>query len=384
MTISAKSAPVEGMQHSLDGLPVDQKDTHLPTNEYAKDVLEQIHQTHFDHEIHEILQSHVFANMRAFVASLAGLESGTEKSLPKLLLEEHPTRQNRLRTSASLSQDCAGCQSTEMVQATAFDPVFVSTSVATVSPFTKGAAKESIAFALLKESYGPILLHAAHTLRTRFSRSPYLLSLLQLVKSFGPISYVMGASTALYNELLLVRWSHYRDLHGCADLFWDMLAGAVPADEATFAVFGNAVATREREVAAWRGLVGQEVDSNVSDGSKGPSARGVNLANSKVVSWRRTDVGRVRVAGSENISPLLGGWWQLQGTQSGWERWQAAHEEALARFQEDSERKAEQDQPGSADEGVDMPSQGCGDDEVDEPAVVVYDYMAEACEESDL
>lgn len=137
---------------------------------------------------------------------------------------------------------------------------------------------------LLQVNYATHLLHALRLLRSQHPASPCGPALLPAIKRLGSISYVLGASTALYNELLCLRWVHYRDAHACADLVFEMLEHGVQTDWLTKAVWKDAEAKRRR-------------------------AKGVELA-----------------------------WWGLQGVRSGWERWGEGMREAWRVEKEGRER----------------------------------------------
>ncbi|KAM3072049.1 hypothetical protein ACMFMG_008510 [Clarireedia jacksonii] len=75
--------------------------------------------------------------------------------------------------------------------------------------------------------YGPLypsyLLLGLRLLDRSFSRtSPLALSILPRIKSLGLISHVLGASTALYNELIQIYWFRYEDVSSCLDLLQEM------------------------------------------------------------------------------------------------------------------------------------------------------------------
>ncbi|MCJ1471594.1 hypothetical protein MMC13_000234 [Lambiella insularis] len=139
---------------------------------------------------------------------------------------------------------------------------------------------------LLQTNYASHLLHALRLLRTHHPTSPYAPALLPAIKRLGSISYVLGASAALYNELLYLRWVHYRDLHACADLVFEMIEHGVETNGLTKAV------------------------------------------------WRDADWKRKKAKGVEKA------WWGLQGVMSGWERWSEGMREVAGVEAERREREA--------------------------------------------
>ncbi|KAG7009076.1 hypothetical protein G7Y79_00003g009440 [Physcia stellaris] len=109
---------------------------------------------------------------------------------------------------------------------------------------------------LLSTEYPLYLTHASRLLRNSFPTSPYALHLLAHVRRLGPISYVLGASTALFNETLLSLWRQEADLHGMADLLDEMGKQGVESNEVTvrFLTWLRIVRQEEMEGAAgeWR------------------------------------------------------------------------------------------------------------------------------------
>ncbi|MCJ1404079.1 hypothetical protein MMC11_007304 [Xylographa trunciseda] len=152
---------------------------------------------------------------------------------------------------------------------------------------------------ILQTNYAPLLFHAMRLLRTRFPASTYALALIPHIKRLGPVSYVLGASIALYNETLYLQWVYYRDLHACADLVQEMVEQGIGTDNITGKVFKDA--ERVRRKAKWG--TGSDFSGNGQESTK--------------VSIR---------------------WWKLQGVRSGWERWREAEGEAARERDEEMKR----------------------------------------------
>lgn len=100
---------------------------------------------------------------------------------------------------------------------------------------------------VMQNNYSGYCLSALRLLRREFPRSPYVLHLLPTIKRFGPISYVLGATTALYNEILFVKWTQYSDLAGMADLVKEMLDKGVEINEVSIHLL--AAVAQERQTA---------------------------------------------------------------------------------------------------------------------------------------
>lgn len=100
---------------------------------------------------------------------------------------------------------------------------------------------------LLSKNYSHYCLLSLRLFRREFPTSQYALSLLPAIKKLGPVSYVLGASSSLYNELLLLKWTHYTDLDGMVDLLEEMRKQGVEVDGDTIKIL-HAVA-RDRSKA---------------------------------------------------------------------------------------------------------------------------------------
>ncbi|KAG9206701.1 hypothetical protein G6514_003542 [Epicoccum nigrum] len=80
---------------------------------------------------------------------------------------------------------------------------------------------------ILFSNYPHHLLTALATLRKNFPASPLPLSILPTIKSFGRSSYALGATTALYNQLLRTAWLQQSSYAQIVSLLTDMHNGAV-------------------------------------------------------------------------------------------------------------------------------------------------------------
>lgn len=103
-------------------------------------------------------------------------------------------------------------------------------------------------------AYPALLLLALRLLCRRTVLTPFALAVLPALKSIGLSSYVLGASTALYNELLSYRWRVFCDLGGMLSLLREMSTAGLSMDTRTFAILQNVVAYRH---SALRGDYGE-------------------------------------------------------------------------------------------------------------------------------
>ncbi|MCJ1289204.1 hypothetical protein MMC34_000736 [Xylographa carneopallida] len=266
-----------------------------------------------DIEIWRVLEKEVFSKVTELNALLKKEEKA--KRAATTTIKGHPSRKAQLLgaisatpSSASDTIEATSAETTgesqkgSNVTATQETPSEISAgsssklaSAATMPPI----ANTQIAphpLSILETNYAPLLLHAMRLLRTRFPTSTYAPALIPHIKRLGPVSYVLGASTALYNELLYLRWVHYRDLHACADLVQEMVGQGIGTDRITGKVFKDAEKARKHH-------------------------------------------GRKISAGGEEPTRISIAWWELQGVSSGWERWKEAEGEAARERSEERERK---------------------------------------------
>lgn len=131
---------------------------------------------------------------------------------------------------------------------------------------------------ILQNNYGNYCLEALRIFRREFPASPYALHLLPTIKRLGPISYVLGASSSLYNELLYLNWTQYTDLHGMADLLLEMGNQGVETDNITHSLLSSV--SRERRM---------------------------KLAN-------------LSVPEQPGLDQATGAWWRLRGVQEAWDQ----------------------------------------------------------------
>lgn len=85
-------------------------------------------------------------------------------------------------------------------------------------------SKEQVlpALEIVGPNYPSHCLLALRLLHDKFPTSPLALNILPAIKRAGPTSYVLGATTALYNELLSIHWLMYNDMRAMADLVTEM------------------------------------------------------------------------------------------------------------------------------------------------------------------
>lgn len=288
----------------------------------------------------------------------------------------------------------------------------------TTVPALSSASPSLHPLQLLVPIYGPALLYAARLFRTIFPRSPYALALLPTIKSLGAISYVLGASTALYNEILYLKWTQYRDLHGCADLVEEMTARGLTADARTAAVLRDAGKVRRREK-TWqmplhtapekRLRPGPERGTGTETSLAWPRAEraGQGEAAAMVEAADRINKGGLVTAGTQGrssatqrassnlavphysgrmqgirVTSVAAGWWRMQATRAGWERWKIAQAEAVRRREEELRRISEVRMALDAEKAAAALESGESEKNL-EPEITVLDQAVEEGEEEE-
>ncbi|TKA68187.1 hypothetical protein B0A49_07136 [Cryomyces minteri] len=109
--------------------------------------------------------------------------------------------------------------------------------------------------AIIGPNYPSFLLRAMRILRHDFPSSLLALSLLPAVKGLGRASYILGASTQLYNELIAIMWHTWADFDAIDELLQEMDRGGLEFNHATLDLL---LAIRRQK-------------SHVSDGKYGPA-----------------------------------------------------------------------------------------------------------------
>ncbi|KAK6540322.1 hypothetical protein TWF694_009126 [Orbilia ellipsospora] len=88
-------------------------------------------------------------------------------------------------------------------------------------------------------NYPKLLRDVIRTFREEYEDFAACISVFEKIKQFGPESYIIGCSVAVYNEMLHVRWKGYRDVGGVVDLLEEMRLNGVEGDEETAAIVAD-------------------------------------------------------------------------------------------------------------------------------------------------
>lgn len=119
----------------------------------------------------------------------------------------------------------------------------------------------------LTYNYPVLLVTFLDELRTNFPSSQLAFTVLPMVKSLGRQSYVLGASTALYNGIILDTWRVFSDFHRINELLLEMENAGLEFDYDTLDVLGKIRRQGDRILKGERGVLLKrvwELDSIVS------------------------------------------------------------------------------------------------------------------------
>ena len=89
---------------------------------------------------------------------------------------------------------------------------------------------------ILHRNYAEYCLHALRLFRRKHPLSSYGPLVFTTIKRSGPMSYVLGVSTDIYNEVLFLQWTQFSDLHGMAATIDEMLNQGIEGNGVTMAL----------------------------------------------------------------------------------------------------------------------------------------------------
>lgn len=124
-----------------------------------------------------------------------------------------------------------------------------------LKPTESKALTTNTLLSILQANYAHYNLYALRLWRRRHPSTPYALHILPHIKSLGPISYVLGASAGLYNEVIFLKWTQYNDVHGLADLMQEMVNQGVESNKVTLEFLRYVDNVRRKDLEGGRGEV---------------------------------------------------------------------------------------------------------------------------------
>ena len=111
---------------------------------------------------------------------------------------------------------------------------------------------------ILNRNYAEYCLYALRLFRQNYPTSSYATHVLTTMKGRGPISYVLGVSSEIYNEVLFLKWTQLSDLHAVADLTEEMLNQGIEGNEGTVALIKGIAQHRRSGMRDFMGPVVKE------------------------------------------------------------------------------------------------------------------------------
>ena len=250
------SRPLQFVDGKLTQPPigdVEESDERLHTacDEHRTLIRDMLENTSTDVEIWKILQAEVFSMVKQLRIQMDHEEKlgRSRKSKPEKDLKETSKAKARAKQKDPKAPAPDTNSEVEHMRPSASSQIF--------SPlFNESKALTTNALlAILQANYSNYNVLALRLWRRRHPTTPYALHLLPQLKSLGSISYVLGASASLYNEVLFVKWSQYNDLHGIADLLQEMVNQGVGPNDLTLEFLHYISRTRRRDMAGRRGKV---------------------------------------------------------------------------------------------------------------------------------
>ena len=210
--------------------------------EYRMKVDHMLGNAQTDIEIWQILENEVFSLVHELNARIKKAEKSNKKSKSQKATKS----QTEVTSSSSPPPSSEGKQ--EETQKSA-----AGKTTAIRQPLPSTSLPPTVLLSILQTEYPKYLYQALRILRKSFPGSTFALHALPTVRRLGPISHVLGASTALYNETLLVMWSQEGDLNAMADLLDEMRKLGVESDQVTLALLTGLGKTRTAELAGKNG-----------------------------------------------------------------------------------------------------------------------------------
>jgi Mtf2 family len=105
-----------------------------------------------------------------------------------------------------------------------------------IPEISQDPGRDTPTLAIAGLNYPHTLLLAMRLLKHDFDAPDLCMTLFQQVKALGLASYVLGGSTALYNEVLDVKWRNYHNLAGVVELLTEMQKNGVEFNDETLEV----------------------------------------------------------------------------------------------------------------------------------------------------
>lgn len=298
----------EPVQHRLTSPDSGEKDMQTLQSDgikHTKEIQKRFSTIETDRDLWNILDQHVFKTMR-------GLQELSKSQQIELDKQNQPTvkKSNSFRKRKKTTK--------------AREPS---------KPSQADLDSEKALMQKMMNTYGPAILYATRLFRTGFSSSSYANLILPTIKSLGPISYVLAASTSLYDELLYIRWETYRDLNGCADLIDEMISQNLLADRHTALVYKAAKETRDYEL----GITKQKRTPLSSNKQDEFDAVATGIISAPELDWNLMSTKYIPFG--TPVKSFQEGFWRLQGVEAAWLRLTTSYSRLVTITRQEIQRK---------------------------------------------
>lgn len=299
------SEPVQPRLSSPDNSIQDIQALQSNSDKHTKKLQDLFSTAETDGDLWHVLDQHVFKMMRE-------LHDLSKKQQIELEKRTHPKPNGKYKQKRKSEVAKASCQSK------------------TQSDSEKALMQK------MMNTYGPAVLYATRLFRTGFSSSPYASLILPTIKNLGPISYVLAASTSLYNELLYIRWETYRDLNGCADLIDEMISQNILADRHTALVYKAAKETRDHEL----GIIKKKRSPLISNKQDEFDAVGTEITSAPELDWSLMSTKYIPFG--TPVKSFQEGYWRLQGVEAAWLRLTTSYSRLVTISRQEIKRKKDE------------------------------------------
>ena len=209
-------------------------------DEHRTLVLEQLDRANSDEKIWQVLQEQVFILMTRLNKDV-GLAGGKKNHRAKITQGANGEDKRAARAAEKGTAD---------VRAEQREP-HANLSTTKAIPINE-------LLLILHRNYAEYCLHTLRLFRRKYPTSLYALHVLPTIKDLGPLSYVLGVSTDIYNEYLFLQWTQYSDLHGMADTMAEMLNQGIEGNDVTVALIKGIARQRRRAKGSFAGPVMKE------------------------------------------------------------------------------------------------------------------------------
>ncbi len=169
-----------------------------------------------DFQLWNVLEEEVFTTMKKLEATFSGERKSKTPQAPR----HSRAAKEALPTVKDLETEAGAELAPEKSQTPKPDQAEKASIDADAEPIPeKGVLR---VLEIVGPNYPSHCLLALRLLHDKFPTSPLALNILPAIKRAGPTSFVLGATTALYNELLSIHWLVYDNMRAMADLLTEM------------------------------------------------------------------------------------------------------------------------------------------------------------------